>query len=679
MDKRVLSVVLGLCAAGGVLADNGEIGYAQPISNITVDGDLSDWPRDVDFHPIQFDNSSKRVDGDKNFDATFSAGFDVDSNALFVAIKVEDDVHVAPTNDDYDWARQDVVIAYVDFSHTTNGSGAALFLAGGNQRDLLSGDSNWDPAIVETSWDDASVAVSRDDTTTVYEWRFDSHNTLSAGHVIGIDFLIADQDNVDANTSSALYSWGPGFGKSQAGGRTGDLVLLGADETLGTVKGTIAVADIDEEDRANMRVRLQSVTEPRRWVQVLANDDGEYTVDLPVDRYAVSSVDRLVWVGDTPHIVGDAETSVVKVRKNRTTKAPALSVTPKSLPVVLPERGALFGYTADDEEHIDEVVQALMAHFGVPGVSMALVKDGEMVLHRTYGVQNAYTGEPVEADTLFEAASITKTIFAFTVNRLAERGEIDLDRPLFEYLEFEDIAHDERYKKITARHVLSHQTGFPNWRYQNDDGRLDIKFYPGIQYGYSGEGFEYLGRVVSAIKGEPLEDIVRRETVAALGMGPNTFFADSPELHAQASRGHYAGMAGAHGFPGEIGVAHSMYTEASSFSGFMIGLLAEKGLTETSYAKMLEPQVAVPLEPEEAPQWPSRFGLGFHMMNSPFGLAYGHGGNNGNFTCQFELYPEHDMGFVVFTNAETGWMLVNALREYLIIGNAPSGEAIAAR
>ncbi|MEO0974965.1 MAG: serine hydrolase, partial [Pseudomonadota bacterium] len=164
------------------------------------------------------------------------------------------------------------------------------------------------------------------------------------------------------------------------------------------------------------------------------------------------------------------------------------------------------------------------------------------------------------------------------------------------------------------------------------------------------------------------------ETLQTMGVTANTYFAEGPALYAQASRGHVAGMTGPHDFPGEIGVAHSMYTEARQFSNFMVSLLAQRGLSPEGYHKMLEPQVATPLDPEDQPQWPGRYGLGFHLMNTPFGLAYGHGGNNGNFTCQFELYPEQGMGFVVFTNADSGSLLVNALREYLVIGR-PTVEA----
>ncbi len=71
---------------------------------------------------------------------------------------------------------------------------------------------------------------------------------------------------------------------------------------------------------------------------------------------------------------------------------------------------------------------------------MALIKDGKLVYYKTYGYKNSITREKVDSNTLFEAASVTKPVFAFAVQRLAERGVIDLNKPLYEYLPYADIA-----------------------------------------------------------------------------------------------------------------------------------------------------------------------------------------------------------------------------------------------
>lgn len=670
MFRRCLCLVIALLWVIDSQADNGEIAPAAPLDEIVIDGDLTDWPADLHRHAVRMNGESEVVERSDSFAASFRAGYDTDENAVYIALEVVDDVHVVPDEaGPDDWQRFDSVIAYVDFKHTVTGSGSALYLVMGDHRFMLSDESSWDADVAAASWETAEAAVARRGTTTVYEWRFTSPKPIRPNSVLGVDFLVADQDAPGEDSPATLLSWGPGFGKSQAGGRTGDLLLVDAGSLPGRLTGRIELAGAGTE-ASRLRVRARSTENPALWVQALADRAGAFAIDLPPGRYELTSVDRVTRVEEVTQVLAPATPVSVVVGQGASTVAPTLRLEPVPMPIDLPVRGALFGFEPDDREAFDEVVVTLMEHFQVPGASIALVSDGALVHHNTYGTRNASSGEPVDDDTLFEAASITKAVFAFVVNRMAERGEIDMDRPLHTYLPFEEIAHDRRYEKITARHVLSHQTGFPNWRRMNPDGKIDIKFYPGIQYGYSGEGFEYLGRVVAHIAGEPLETVVRREALAVMDFEENTFFAEGPEVSGQAARGHWAGMAGPHDFPDEIGVAHSMYTEARTFSNFMLGLLAQEGLSAEGYEKMLEPQVATPLEPDDEPQWLGRFGLGFHMMKSPFGLAYGHGGNNGNFTCQFELYPDHQMGFAVFTNADTGWLLVNALREYLVIGTA---------
>ena len=134
---------------------------------------------------------------------------------------------------------------------------------------------------------------------------------------------------------------------------------------------------------------------------------------------------------------------------------------------------------------LEREIPRLMEAANVPGISMAVVQDGQIFWKKTFGVRSRDTNEPVDEDTMFEAASLTKTVTAYAAMRLVERDELDLDRPLFEYHpnnEYPQLAKDERYKKITARLVLTHTTGLPNWGGQ-------FIHEPGKQYAYSGEGY----------------------------------------------------------------------------------------------------------------------------------------------------------------------------------------------
>jgi hypothetical protein len=148
---------------------------------------------------------------------------------------------------------------------------------------------------------------------------------------------------------------------------------------------------------------------------------------------------------------------------------------------------------------MDNYLKAQMDSFGLPGLSMALINDAKIVYSRTFGVTNVDTKEKVTEETLFDAGSMSKTPFTYLVMKMVEKGILNLDQPLYTYLPYPDIAYDDRYKLITARMVLSHTSGFPNWRFFNKDNKLDIKFTPGTQYLYSGEGFEYLAKMTFRI------------------------------------------------------------------------------------------------------------------------------------------------------------------------------------
>src|SRR5581483_7339401 len=116
-------------------------------------------------------------------------------------------------------------------------------------------------------------------------------------------------------------------------------------------------------------------------------------------------------------------------------------------------------------------------------------------------------------------ASFTKVAFAYTVLQLVQEKVLDLDRPVYQYLpkplpEYEDwadLAGDGRWKKFTARMLLSHTSGLPNWRYFEDDKKLHIHFEPGTKYAYSGEGLQLLQLVVETITKQPLQELMQKD------------------------------------------------------------------------------------------------------------------------------------------------------------------------
>jgi CubicO group peptidase (beta-lactamase class C family) len=172
-----------------------------------------------------------------------------------------------------------------------------------------------------------------------------------------------------------------------------------------------------------------------------------------------------------------------------------------------------------DTADLAREIPHLLRVSGIPGLSMAVVQNGRVVWAGAFGTLNDSAQTPLNPGTLFEAASLSKPVFAYLVLRLADRGEFDLDRPLYEMLEYPRLAHDERYKRITARIVLSHGTGLPNWGGE----KLTLRFDPGTDYGYSGEGFVFLQKTVERVTGRSLDELARREVFEPLGMTRSSY------------------------------------------------------------------------------------------------------------------------------------------------------------
>lgn len=183
-----------------------------------------------------------------------------------------------------------------------------------------------------------------------------------------------------------------------------------------------------------------------------------------------------------------------------------------------------------------ELVQALprlMRIAGVPGVAIAVVNDGQLAWSGSFGVTNILTRDPVRDDTLFEAASMTKPVFAYVAMRLVDEKRLDLDMPLVAYRRPDYLGEDPNLERITARHVLEHSTGLPNWA----SGTLVTSSAPGSGYTYSGEAFVWLQLVVEKIMGEGLGSVMRAKLFDPAGMSRSSFGWD-PQIAKSAVFGH---------------------------------------------------------------------------------------------------------------------------------------------
>jgi CubicO group peptidase (beta-lactamase class C family) len=136
---------------------------------------------------------------------------------------------------------------------------------------------------------------------------------------------------------------------------------------------------------------------------------------------------------------------------------------------------------------IDQTVMRLMKAAAVTGAGIAILNGGQIVYEKAYGFRDYEKHLPLTADSVMSAASFTKVAFAYVVMQLIGDGLIDLDKPVYQYLpkplpeysNYSDLAGDERYKRTTARMLLSHTSGFPNWRAFEEDRKLKVHFEPG--------------------------------------------------------------------------------------------------------------------------------------------------------------------------------------------------------
>lgn len=307
-------------------------------------------------------------------------------------------------------------------------------------------------------------------------------------------------------------------------------------------------------------------------------------------------------------------------------------------------------------------IMKIMEAETIPAISIAVINDNKMVYHQALGVGNIETKTPVDKQSIFEAASLSKPIFAYFVMKMVERGKIDLDKPLYEYLPHPGIAPEsqEEAKLITARMVLAHQTGFPN----HAKGELiKLAFRPGTEFMYSGEGYQYLAAVVGmknkvGWKGD-LNKVFQNEVTVPLQMPHSTFvwddYLDKHKVYGHNSKGKPVdNKPRTDSGDGSTFFAYSsLHSEAGEYAKFVIAMLKRQGLNEKSFDEMLKEQTHFkddnPLKKEIGQ---TGWGLGFAQKKTNQHTMHMHTGNNHDFQAYVMFIPEKKYGLVVFTNSD---------------------------
>jgi CubicO group peptidase (beta-lactamase class C family) len=303
-------------------------------------------------------------------------------------------------------------------------------------------------------------------------------------------------------------------------------------------------------------------------------------------------------------------------------------------------------------------IPGLMKVGDVPGLSIVVIHEGVVIWTGAFGTLGDSVGTPMNDETIFSVASLSKPVFAYAVLRLVERGEFDLDRPLVELLEYPRVTHDERAGAITPRMVLSHGTGLPNWGGE----QLELQFDPGTGFNYSGEGFVYLQRAVEHVTGLSLEDLVRREVFVPLGMLRSSYVWQK-RFAGNAVYGKDWAWRMLHVVRYEqSNAASSLLTTAGDYARFVTAILNGTGLAAETVRMMLAPErearrVSRVTAADDQVSW----GLGWGLQEGRAGRAFWHWGDNGRFKAYVVAYPETGTGVVYFANANDGLSIAEAI------------------
>ena len=285
-----------------------------------------------------------------------------------------------------------------------------------------------------------------------------------------------------------------------------------------------------------------------------------------------------------------------------------------------------------------------------------------------------------ECKTIFQAASISKTCFAYLVMRLWDRGIIDLDKPLYLYTEgleerfcnvFPDDAernaqNEEWAKRLTARIILTHGSGIDNWVSSSGSAsneKIHIDIEPDTKYTYSGEGIHYLQRVVEHITGKDLESLAQEEVFKPLGMEDTSYiFLDGKydDIHAYGFNSEHVKKS--QGKTKKPNAAYSMRTNVHDFSKFAEALIAGTGLSHKAHEILFMPYRSLGSNPA------SWFGHGIRITLNPgndYGPIWHHSGSNSNFKGRFWILPKQGIYCIFFSSSNNGSAIAAPLAKLL--------------
>lgn len=295
----------------------------------------------------------------------------------------------------------------------------------------------------------------------------------------------------------------------------------------------------------------------------------------------------------------------------------------------------------------------------IPTLGLGIISEGKLKQIKVFGELKKGVAAPY--NTIWNVASLTKPITAIVALKLVSQGKWNLDEPLYKYWTDPDIANDPNHKLLTTRIVLSHQTGFPNWRYMNKSGKLDFKFKPGTQYQYSGEGMEYLRKALEKKFHKTLNQLASELIFEPLKMNDTQYiWNDKVDFSRYAINYDKNGNAYEPVKNKTANAADDLLTTIQDYGTFLCSVMNGDGLSKKVYEEMNSHQV----KQTKADKY---FGLGFEIYdlgNENYALS--HGGADQGVQTLFFLFPKTKQGLIIFTNVDDGYKAYTKLMEHFL-------------
>jgi CubicO group peptidase (beta-lactamase class C family) len=321
--------------------------------------------------------------------------------------------------------------------------------------------------------------------------------------------------------------------------------------------------------------------------------------------------------------------------------------------------------------HMDERIPALMKLYGIPGCNIALVKDYEVVWTEGYGYADVASGRVLTVDTPMSVQSITKSVTAWGVMRLVEKGLIDLNAPVSQYLKsWQFPLSDYPTEKIKVRQLLSHTAGMPLGDFTNIyspgeampsnrdvmTGEAVLMREPGTGFSYSNTGYNLLEILIEDVTGQSFSDYIRREVLLPLGMESAVFDIDT-EANPYPPIGYnlkgepvpvYLYPSKASG--GLFATAHNIARFAAS------GMQENPVLSTDTINRMYQPEsrkIGIYGLVFDA------YGFGHYIEKLPNGMvSVSHGGQGNGIMTHLQAVSETGDAIVILTNSQRSWPLI---------------------